>query len=282
MRRRASADRSVRLPWRVSLRLREADALSNAIWRSGVYDLALSEALWRLCDPKESVCDVGAHVGYTTSILFARVGEGGMVVALEPHPELFAILASTVREWTDNPGAATVEAICAAVGDAAREGVLCVPREFKDNAGLSYLQSLQAGPRAHVDPSGEQLRVQVVDLDTFYAGRRPPALLKLDAEGGEFDILRGARRLLEGHAVRDVVFEDGTGSNGRSILMLRELGFAVFRIERTFFGPRLEPLAHSQGVRGHPWEPPNWLATRAADRARVRFRARGWSLLRGR
>src|SRR5580704_10103514 len=47
----------VLLPWGLPFRIRPQEVLGRAIWNTGVYDLAVSEALWRLTDPGETVVD---------------------------------------------------------------------------------------------------------------------------------------------------------------------------------------------------------------------------------
>ena len=80
-----------RLPWGMSIRLPAQEIQSAKMWRFGIYDLTVTEALWRLADPGETAIDIGANAGYMTSVLIARVSpkEGGQVYAFEPHPEVF-------------------------------------------------------------------------------------------------------------------------------------------------------------------------------------------------
>ncbi|HID17250.1 TPA: FkbM family methyltransferase [Candidatus Bathyarchaeota archaeon] len=51
--------------------------------------------MWRFLKPRKGnvVLDVGAHVGKYALRLSREVGEEGLVIALEPHPETFKALA---------------------------------------------------------------------------------------------------------------------------------------------------------------------------------------------
>src|ERR1051326_7108633 len=51
----------VLLPWGLPFRIRPQEVLGRAIWNTGVYDLAVSEALWRLTRPGETAVDAGAN-----------------------------------------------------------------------------------------------------------------------------------------------------------------------------------------------------------------------------
>ena len=61
------------------MRIRPADDVGRAIWRLGVYDLPVTELIWRLLDPGDSAFDVGANLVYMTGVMAARVGAQGQV-----------------------------------------------------------------------------------------------------------------------------------------------------------------------------------------------------------
>ena len=64
------------------------ETIGRAILRLGVYDLCVSESICRLLDPGESAIDVGANLGYMTSLMAAKAGKCGSVESFEPHPDL--------------------------------------------------------------------------------------------------------------------------------------------------------------------------------------------------
>ena len=90
---------SVRLNWGPSLRVKTGDALSSGILRTSVDDIAQSEIIWRLLSPGETAIDIGANIGYVSSIMAARVGLQGKVLAFEPHPGLCEELRKNVSAW---------------------------------------------------------------------------------------------------------------------------------------------------------------------------------------
>ena len=66
--RRDSRLPTVHLPWGLQLRIDPRESIGSAVWRLGLYDLAVSETLWRLTSPGDLTVDVGANIGHMTSI----------------------------------------------------------------------------------------------------------------------------------------------------------------------------------------------------------------------
>jgi len=131
--------------------------------------------------PGDVVYDVGANVGVYTLLTSVLVGSSGSVVAFEPVPDNLAFLRRHVTlNDLDN-----VEVVAAAVADT-------------DGEARFSLGGHPSVGRLH--ESGE-LVVRQVTLDAFFQepGRRPPAALKIDVEGGELLVLNGARKLLAEH-----------------------------------------------------------------------------------
>src|SRR5271166_4673918 len=91
------------LPWGLRMRVRPDDDLGRSLWQMGIYDLILSEAIWRLLDRGESAIDVGSNIGYVTGLMAARIGPDGQVLAFEPHPRIFAELAANIDGWVSQP-----------------------------------------------------------------------------------------------------------------------------------------------------------------------------------
>src|SRR5262245_30401299 len=88
---------SVRLPWGAQIRVRPTDVIGSAIAKLGLFDLLVSESLFRLCDVGELALDIGANIGQMTSLMAVKVGPSGTVLAFEPHFEIFSELAFNVN-----------------------------------------------------------------------------------------------------------------------------------------------------------------------------------------
>jgi FkbM family methyltransferase len=135
----------------------------------------------------QTVLDIGANIGFFTIVLGGQVGPTGHVYAFEPFTGTHRLLMRSVKE-NNFEDRITVER--AAVGSTAGQMQLISP-QTTDNWGGPYLRTSDAA----VPPKHEAHFVPIVQLDT-YPLRRPIAFIKLDAEGAEPMVLRGATSLL--------------------------------------------------------------------------------------
>jgi FkbM family methyltransferase len=125
------------------------------------------------------VYDIGAHSGYYSLLAARCIGTTGRVIAFEPLPENQAALARHLKLNQFSQ----VTIIPAAVARQAGS------RNFK--IGSDRYQGRLA--------EGGELEVRVISLDAeIDAGFLPvPDLIKIDTEGAEFQVLEGARQMLE-------------------------------------------------------------------------------------
>ncbi|MES1185309.1 MAG: FkbM family methyltransferase [Myxococcales bacterium] len=141
----------------------------------------------------ETFVDVGANVGNWAAMVWAQQPSSRGLL-LEPAESALKLLAN--RFGADER--ATI--IAAAAG--AQEGIA----EFFEDAGAGETSSLFVG---HA-PSGSirrQVRVAALDKICPEIGLASIDLLKIDAEGYDFQVLRGAETLLKQQRVAVVQFE---------------------------------------------------------------------------
>jgi FkbM family methyltransferase len=257
-----------RTPWGLELEVYANEAIGYTILNAGIFDPCVSETMFRLIDPGDVVVDVGANIGYLTSLAAARAGAKGNVIAYEPHPRVFELLRSNVERWRAHVGSAHVEIHQSAVSDHAGTASLASGPLFHQNMGLATLQ-----PATTADT--ELLPVAATRLDEAL-GDRPVGLIKVDVEGHEPEVLRGARPLLEAGLVRDLVFEDHDPYPDASTELLHDTGYRLFSLDNDLFGIRLG--APSERGEAPAWPGPSYLATREPKRAIARLRPRGWRI----
>jgi len=169
----------------------------------------------------DTALDVGAHKGRYTYWMRRAVGAGGRVVAFEPQQRLAAYLQDAVARlrWRN------VTVRPCAVGEAVGTATLHVP----GSRGVSAGASLDSAAYAQGSPLHLTCEVTTLDRETEGLGR--VALVKVDVEGHEWQVFRGAERLLRrdapvllfecerrhltGHAMADVFgWLEGLGYEG--------------------------------------------------------------------
>ncbi|MFO0973666.1 MAG: FkbM family methyltransferase [Phycisphaerae bacterium] len=147
-------------------------------------DPAETAVLRRIVRAGDTVIDVGANYGWYATLLARLVGPTGRVHAFEPSPTTMALL----RRNCDGNGV-TDRITFNAQGLADRPGraTIHVPRQ---HGGASL--------KPYYDEPTERFDIELTTLDEYAARAALPTVrvVKLDVEGSEFPIIRGATRLL--------------------------------------------------------------------------------------
>lgn len=256
----------VRLPWGLYLRIDPRESLGSAVWRLGLYDLAVSESLWRLTAPGDLAVDAGANLGHMTGLLALRAGPAGQVLAFEPHPGVFADLVENAGLAAEDPGTAPIQVFRAALGEAEGTGRLDCGDPGSGNRGLARL----------VDSADQGVPVRVTTLDGALGGRTA-AVVKIDVEGGTRRVLEGARESLREGRILHLVYEAHEDERDLLAGLLRKSGYTVFTLGRSRFGPILGDPAEAPRLPGY--EAPSCIATRDPSRVLSALRRRGWRVL---
>ncbi len=262
---------TVQLPWSREIAVFE-DEIGQAIVFTGVFDVSLTETIYRITDPGDMAVDIGANVGYITSVMATRAGANGSVVAFEPHPAVFGLLKKNAERWDLDPETASVAAHRTALSSRTGTGKLSSHGESDSHLGLSTLEAADFGQGSGAFE---------VDLDTVDErfDETAPLLVKIDVEGHEHQVLQGSERLLSEGRIRDIVFEEHSGYPAPSMTLLEYHGMTLFTLRHTPLGPRLDPIRESPAPA--EWPGPNYLATRDPERVLERLRPRGWQCLGG-
>lgn len=264
----------VRLPWGLEISVRANDAIGKAIQNMGIYDLTVTEVIYRLINQNEYVIDIGANIGYFTGLMALLVGDGGSVLAVEAHPKVYAELSNNVKKWSHVRGIGQIHICESALGAIDGSGYLVEPIGFHENRGLAKLVNSDCTSMIEV-PAG--LKVKLVKLDSLIQ-RYQIGLMKIDVEGSERDVLCGANNILEKQLIRDIIFEDFIPPPSPVMELLSGHGYKIFALCRTFFGPKLENPGGN--ITRFGWESPNYLATLQPDRAITKISTLGWHCLR--
>jgi FkbM family methyltransferase len=132
--------------------------------------------------PGDWVIDVGANVGHYTKRFSDLVGPTGRVIAFEPVPETFALLAANVALFEHQ----NVTLLNFAASNAPSAVGLQIPR---------FSSGLRNFYQAAVTRDAGDLQVLTVPLDSLGLSHRI-SLVKIDAEGHDAEVLQGMDGIL--------------------------------------------------------------------------------------
>ena len=257
------------LPWGLPLEVGADEAIGFTILTAGVFDPCVTETMHRLIDPDDLVVDVGANVGYLTSLAATRVGAGGHVLAFEPHPVVFELLSGNIARW-NGAHVAEVQPHQLALSDHTGTAELNAGPAFHVNMGLSSLEAA-----AEATAEDVLVPVEVKRLDEV-VGEQHIGLMKVDVEGHEPGVLRGSLDSLKAGRIRDLIFEDHNPYPDESTQLVEDQGYKLFSLSNDLFGVNLGAPAERGEVR--EWPGASYLATREPERAAERLRPRGWQV----
>ena len=183
----------------------------------------LSPILEASLAPGDCFFDVGANIGIYSSWASRLVGESGQVHAFEPIPSTRGFLRDLLAHNEI-------------------ENVHVEPVAIGSDPGLlrMYLPDHASGIASALPNDGEPFDVDATTLDRYLveSGCPMPTLIKIDVEGFELPVLRGAQSLLSDRDAPLVVFEMHDDPRGmrnfvQSEGLFRKNGYELFGLCRS-------------------------------------------------
>lgn len=157
----------------------------------------LLEIASRFVRPGAVVWDIGANVGLFAFAAAAHAGEAGRVLAVEPDIWLANLMRRSLQ-LPENAGL-QLEILHAAACDQPGTARFSLAKRSRATSHLSAVRgSTQTGGSL-----AEEL-VPAVTLDALLDERGAPDFVKIDVEGAELLVLKGASRMLS--SVRPVIY----------------------------------------------------------------------------
>ncbi|MCX5907142.1 MAG: FkbM family methyltransferase [Deltaproteobacteria bacterium] len=178
----------------------------------------------------DTAVDVGANIGLYSLLMGKRVGETGKIYAFEPSRESFAQFQINMEL---NGLGKVVEAYPVLVGCEAKRQLF-----YEDG----FQGTNRVGGSRYDGPQTRVVERDTVLLDDFFGHRqRRPKVMKIDVEGYELQVLRGARETLR--ASQCVVLVEmhpdlwpELGYDWMDIeTYLEEVGFGMFSLDGVAF-----------------------------------------------
>jgi FkbM family methyltransferase len=188
-----------------------AGSATHGCWL-GSYEAAKQRKITELVRPGMVCWDVGANVGFYTLLFAQLVGPEGTVFAFEPLRRNVELL----RQHVEMNRYQNVRITSCALGDVDGEA------GFDPGPDASMGHVTAAGP----------VKVSCLRADTLLAANkvRTPDLIKIDVEGAEADVLRGARRAMER---RPAIFlaTHGETAHRECMALLKTFGYEVHALD---------------------------------------------------
>ena len=209
--------KTVTLPGGCRINLNLAEHVDRHIYFWGAYEPVESFLFHSLIAPGMTVVDAGANIGQYTLLSAQAVGPGGRVLSFEPSARTFAKLKENVElNRFEN-----VRLFPAALWDA--EGKLGFRLPEPNNSG-TFRYSKTGEVEVDAVPLGKVIGTSRVDL------------IKMDVEGAEARVLRGAEALIRKY--RPIILMEinrraleENGVDPEALLgMLKDLGYKMWRM----------------------------------------------------
>jgi FkbM family methyltransferase len=210
------------------------DAVAQYL-NEGWFEYREQAFLWLYLREGDTVLDCGSHFGLYAALAAHLMGHG-TVLAVEPHPKTVHILRRNLEAY----GTADVRVIPKAVSAISGEGSFYAERE-----GRAAYSSLIP------ETETEAVPVPITTLDELLAGQALPRVVdfaKIDVEGAEIDVLRGAASSIRQERLPLVMIEcteanlQRAGKSSRDLFdAAQSAGYQVLRFdaETLQFVPRL-------------------------------------------
>jgi FkbM family methyltransferase len=172
----------------LSIQLNSKDLIDHKILFTGVYEKNTNNILTEYIKEGDLVIEAGANSGTETLLISRLVGNDGKVFAFEPVPHVFDKLTLNLKLNKIS----NVESHNIALGNNNDKIPFQINSINHPNQGM--------GTKLNIDfKNGDTIYVKQRTLDSFWESNcfnENIAFLKMDIQGGEFDLLKGAAKVL--------------------------------------------------------------------------------------
>jgi len=160
------------------------DWIGANIFLKGIYEKDIIDDLFCVIDELDkdiynnSILDVGANIG-NHSIQFSKKFD--KILSFEPHKRIFEILSSNVKQFKN------IECFNFGLGKKN-----CQINLFEDS------QNFGASSSTNNSETKSHSKIEIKKLDDFFSNMTQKiSLIKIDVEGMEYDVLLGAKNIIE-------------------------------------------------------------------------------------
>ncbi|MBL1280179.1 MAG: FkbM family methyltransferase [Fluviicola sp.] len=194
--------------------------IENVIYERGVYELGTLTVLREFLKPNDTFVDVGANIGFLSLAGAHSVGENGRIHCFEPVPSTFEILQKN-KELNNF---SQIELHEFALGERTEEATIYAEKENRGGASIVNQHS------------SDGIIIQVKKLDDL-ALKSTVNVMKIDVEGFELDVLKGAKETIRKDRPKLIIEysteRNNSGEKHELYQWLVELGiYRVFKLKK--------------------------------------------------
>ena len=183
--------------------------------------------------------DIGANCGYFTLRFSA---DSKQVYAFEPVQRTYAILSKNIRKN------ALKNATAFRVGLSEKDGEAVLQKYSSSGNNSLFRRTLPEGHPLHLIGSE---KIPVARLDSFFVANAlvPPDIMKIDTEGAELFVLKGASNLLAAHKpficmeFAESTYHDAGYSTSDVLAFLQDLKYTVKGLSSEYHEMKLYSIA---------------------------------------
>jgi FkbM family methyltransferase len=222
--------------------LNPQDPVVSGALAFGVYERQELKFVSHIFREGMTFIDIGANVGLYTAMAMHRTKKQGRIIAFEPHPESCRFLAQTIE----------ANAALLPLNERPEVNILNVAASASDGEAHLYTNPENKGDNrlysSSLTPESTALSIRARTVDSVLRDYEIPAIdfLKVDVQGYEFEVIKGAREILRvspNAIILSELWPSGIrqASNSSSIdylLFLTDLNFHIYEMS----GKKLELL----------------------------------------
>lgn len=187
-----------------------------------------------IIQPGDVFVDVGANIGYFSVLAGWRSYPGGSIWAFEPQPDVYRLLADNLAL---NGFGGMSHASCVALSDSATTlQMRTFPGYLATSSVREMSEAFVSFTEATTGRKSEVIKVPTLRLDDVMKDVPEIHVMKIDVEGHEPEVMRGAREIISRSPNIKIVMEFLPALMTSDVAIdhlgfFRDLGFSIFRIE---------------------------------------------------
>jgi FkbM family methyltransferase len=174
----------------MKMQLNPYDLVSRRILETGEWEAESVQAVAGHLSPGATFVDVGAHIGYYSLKAASMVGPNGHVISIEPNPQTLPMLRGNIE--ASDARAVSVWPVACAESESTLQ-LYAAPRSNTGESSLSKENASQDGPAT----ASYSVRARPLDAIVKEAKLDRVDVIKIDVEGAEFEVLKGAAQTLD-------------------------------------------------------------------------------------